>query len=156
VQPCDVELRQSSVKVRTKHAIGRRWVVAVVLVTVAGCARSGNARGSASDLSGVQSSPDAGGSASGLSIGTITGVVRTYGGPLMPNGQMADNGVPTSGITVTATRNGKSITAMITGPAGSYSLGLPPGTYVVTGCSNATVVVASGQVVHQDLQCDVP
>jgi hypothetical protein len=137
-------------------------VVGVAVLAVAGCARSGGASGSASDLSGVQSSPVANPSASRLrvggvgGVGTITGVVRTYGGPLMPNGQMAANGVPSSGITVTATKNGKPIAAMITGPAGSYSFGLPPGTYVVKGCNDATVMVVDGRVVHQDLRCDVP
>jgi hypothetical protein len=148
-------MKVSGTKVSVRRCLAA--VAVLMLGVVGGCARSsGTVSGSASDLSGVQSSPVAGPSASQLSVGNITGVVRMYGGPLMPNGQMAANGEPGSGITVTATRNGKTIASMITGPAGSYSFGLPPGTYVVKGCNEATVVVVAGRMVHQDLRCDVP
>jgi hypothetical protein len=125
-------------KVGAVHLSVRKWLAALVLLGVAGCARSGGGSGSASAL------------------GTVTGVVRTYGGPLMSNGQMAANGVPSSGITVTATKNGETVASAVTGPAGSFSFGLTPGTYVVKGCNDATVVIVGGQVVHQDLRCDVP
>jgi hypothetical protein len=116
----------------------RRLWAAVVLLGVAGCAHSSNGSGSASAL------------------GTVTGVVRTYGGPLMPNGKMAADGSPTSGVTVTATQAGKTVASTVTGADGGYRFALPPGSYVVTGCSNATVVASAGLVVHQDLRCDVP
>jgi hypothetical protein len=143
-------------KMIVMHASGRRWLAAVVLLSLAGCARSGGASGSASDLSGVQSSAVASPSASvaGMDDGNVTGVVRTYGGPLMPNGQMADDGAPGVGVTVTAAQNGDAVALVVTGSDGSYTFSLPPGTYVVKGCSNATVVVVEGQVVHQDLRCD--
>jgi hypothetical protein len=158
VQPWRADQRQTPMKVRAMHASGRRWLAAVVLVTVAGCARAGGVSGSASDLSGVQSSPVATPSASVSSVGngSVTGVVRTYGGPLMPNGQMADDGALGVGVTVTAAQSGNAVALVVTGSDGSYSFSLPPGTYVVKGCSSATVVVVEGQVVHQDLRCDYP
>jgi hypothetical protein len=137
---------------------GRRWAGAVVIVSaVAGCARSGGgATGAASDLSGVKVSQIASSSASGLMVGTVTGVVRTYGGPLLPDGKMADDGSPGSGVKVTAAQNGKTVASTVTGADGSYRFSLAPGSYVVTGCSNATVVAVAGLVVHQDLRCDFP
>ena len=159
VQPRDGDLRQTPMTVSgTKVSVRRCLAAGAVLIlgVVGGCARPGETAGrSASDLSGVKTSPVASPSASPLSVGNITGVVRMYGGPLMPDGQMADDGNPGSGFTVTATRSGKTVASMITGSAGSYSFGLPPGTYVVKGCNDATVVVVDGRVAHQDLRCDV-
>jgi len=116
----------------------RKWLATGVLLSLAACARSGDARGSASAL------------------GTVTGVVRTYGGPLMPNGKMAADGSPTSGVTVTASQVGKKVASTVTGSDGGYRFNLAPGSYVVTGCSSATIVISAGLVVHQDLRCDVP
>jgi carboxypeptidase family protein len=145
------------------NASGRRVTAIVIAFAAVGCASQGSGAGaSVSDLSGVHVSQVASSSASGLSVGpkvgtgTVTGVVRTYGGPMMPNGQMADDGNPTSGITVTATRNGTTVASMVTGSDGSYRFTLPPGSYAMKGCSDATVTIAAGQVVHQDLRCDVP
>jgi hypothetical protein len=140
------------------NASGRRWVgVVVVLATLVSCARSGGSAGSpASDLNGVKASQVANSPASGLMVGTVTGVVRTYGGPLMPNGKMAADGNPSSGVPVTASHNGKTVASMVTGANGGYRFMLAPGSYVLTGCSAATVVVEAGVVVHQDLRCDVP
>jgi hypothetical protein len=137
-------------------ASGRRWVAAIAIVfAAAGCASQGSGTGaSASDLSGVHVSPVASSSASGL--GTITGVARTYGGPMMSNGQIADNGNPWSGVTLTAIQNGRVVSSVVTGSDGGYRFTLQPGTYVVKGCADATIVVAAGQVVHQDISCPVP
>lgn len=74
----------------------------------------------------------------------------------MPDGKMADDGNPTSGVTVTATQDGKTVASTVTGTDGSYRFTLPSGSYVLTGCSNATVVASAGLLVHQDLRCDVP
>jgi hypothetical protein len=79
-----------------------------------------------------------------------------YGGPLMPNGQMADDGNPGSGITLMATQNGQEVASMVTGSDGGYRFTLPPGSYVVTGCADATIVVIGGQVDQQDITCPIP
>jgi hypothetical protein len=151
------------VKVSAKDASVRRWLTAAVLLTIAvlaGCARSGgNASGSASGLSGVKISPVASPSASALSVGTVgtvTGVARMDGGPMMPDGKMADDGNPGSGITLTATQNGRPLASMVTGSDGRYRFTLAPGSYVVTGCADATIVVVAGQVDHQDIGCPIP
>jgi len=140
------------------NASGRRWVTVIAIpFAVAGCASQGSGAGaSVSSLSGVHVSQVASSSASGMGVGTITGVARTYGGPMMSNGQMADNGNPWSGLTLTATQNGRVIASVVTGSDGSYRFALPPGTYVVKGCADATIAVAAGQVVHQDISCPVP
>jgi hypothetical protein len=78
-----------------------------------------------------------------------------YGGPFV-NGKMADDGNPGPGITLTATQNGRSIASTVTGADGSYRFTLAPGSYVVTGCADATVVVVAGQVAHQDISCPIP
>ncbi|HTC70400.1 MAG TPA: hypothetical protein VK662_12590 [Acidothermaceae bacterium] len=136
---------------------GRRRVSAIAIVfAVAGCASAGGAGASVSDLSGVHASQVASTSASRMSVGTITGVARTYGGPMMSNGQMADNGNPWSGLTLTATQNGRVVASAVTGSDGSYTFALRPGTYVVKGCADATIVVVAGQLVHQDISCPVP
>jgi len=141
------------------NASGRRWVGAVVmLAAVAGCARTGGRVGrSASDLSGVRLSQVASPSASRLSVvsGTVTGVARMYGGPLL-NGKMAEDGNPGPGITLTATQNGISVASVVTGADGGYRFTLTPGSYVVTGCADLTVVVLAGQVNHQDIGCPIP
>ena len=142
------------------NASGRRGAGAVViLASIAGCAQSGRSAGaSASDLRGVTLSQAASSSASrlGVGTGTVSGVARTYGGPLMSNGQMADDGNPWSGLTLTATENGRPVASTVTGTHGEYLFTLAPGTYVVTGCAEATVVVVAGQVEHQDISCPVP
>jgi hypothetical protein len=140
------------------NASGRRWVAVAVLLAGAGCARPGDgAAGSASDLSGVRASPVASSSASGRGdgTGTVTGVARMYGGPFV-NGKMADDGNPGSGITLTATQNGRPVVSTVTGTDGEYLFTLAPGSYVVTGCAGVTVVVVTDQVNHQDIGCPIP
>jgi hypothetical protein len=139
-------------------ASGRRWVAAIAIAfAVAGCASAGDGAGAAvSDLSGVRVSQSASSSAYGMNVGTITGVARTYGGSMMSNGQMADNGNPWSGVTLTATLNGKVVASVVTGSDGGYTFTLQPGTYVVKGCADATIVVVAGHTVHQDISCPVP
>jgi hypothetical protein len=129
----------------------RKWLaLAVTLGALAGCAsRSTDASNSASDLSGVVAS-------TAPADGTVTGVARMYGGPMMPDGKMADDGNPGSGVTLTATQNGRPVASMVTGSDGGYRFTLAPGSYVVTGCADATIVVVAGQVDHQDIGCPIP
>ncbi len=145
------------------NAFGRRWVGAVVmLAAVAGCARAGGGvGGSASALSGVTASHLASSSATPHSggtggTGTVTGVAREWGGPLLPNGHMAAEGTPVLGLPLVATQNDRPIATTVTGSDGSFRFTLPPGSYVVTGCADLTVVVVAGQVNHQDISCPIP
>jgi hypothetical protein len=111
---------------------GRRLLAAAVLVALAGCARHS------------------------VGMGTVTGVARVYGGPPKANGQMAVDGSPGVGTTLTATQNGRPVASVVTGADGSYSFTLAPGSYVVTGCAYVTVVVVARQIVHQDIGCPIP
>jgi hypothetical protein len=79
-----------------------------------------------------------------------------YGGPPMPDGKMADDGNPGSGITLTATQNGRPVASVVTGTDGTYSFTLASGSYVVTGCADQTVVVTAGHIDHQDIGCPIP
>jgi hypothetical protein len=69
---------------------------------------------------------------------------------------MAVDGSPGIGTTLTATQNGRPVASVVTGNDGSYRFTLAPGSYVVTGCADATVVVVAGQVAHQDISCPIP
>jgi hypothetical protein len=86
----------------------------------------------------------------------LTGVARMYGGPATSAGVMALNGDPGQGITVTATQDGRTVAAMLTGADGRFTLAVPPGTYVLTGCVEATVVVGPGPETTHDVECQVP
>ena len=128
----------------------RRSLALVVTVgALAGCgSRSTDAGNAASDRSGVVASTAA-------ATGTVTGVARMYGGPLL-NGKMAEDGNPGPGITLMATQNGTPAASVVTGADGGYRFTLAAGSYVVTGCADLTVVVVAGQVTHQDISCPIP
>jgi hypothetical protein len=137
-----------------------RWPAAVVLLTLAaGCAsQSAEAGDSASNHSGVQVSPVGSSSASppNASTGTLAGVAREWGGPLLPNGHMALEGTPAFDVPLTAAQNDRPVASTVTGSDGGYRFTLAPGSYVVTGCVGVTVVVVAAQVAHQDITCPVP
>ncbi|HEY5050651.1 MAG TPA: hypothetical protein VII50_07095 [Acidothermaceae bacterium] len=110
---------------------GRQLLAVALLVTLAGCTRHGS------------------------QLGTVTGVARMYGGPLV-HGKMADDGNPGPGITLTATHNGRPVASVVTGADGSYRFTLAAGSYVVTGCAGITVVVTAGHIDQQDIGCPIP
>jgi hypothetical protein len=56
---------------------------------------------------------------------------------------------------VTATGNGQLVASTVIGGDGSYSFTLVPGSYVIPGCANATVLVRAGQIDHQDIGCPI-
>ena len=90
---------------------------------------------------------------------TVSGTVRIYGGPMMPNGKMAANGNPMQAVApVVVKKAGLVLKRSTTTAQGRFSLSLPAGTYVISaGCSQpATVVLRAGENVTRDLACDVP
>ena len=90
---------------------------------------------------------------------TVSGTVRIYGGPMLPNGKMAANGNPMQAVApVVVKQAGRVLTRSSTTAQGHYRLSLPAGTYVISaGCSQpATVVLGAGETLTRDLQCDVP
>ena len=69
---------------------------------------------------------------------------------------MAVDGDPDVGTTLTATQNGRPVAFVTTGADGSYRFTLAPGTYVVSGCADVTVVLVAAEVDHQDVGCPIP
>ena len=132
----------------------QKWLAAAVtVVALAGCAsRSTPAVNSASDRRGIGSEP----APTAGADGTVTGVARVYGGPMMSNGSMAANGNPGQGIKVTAVRQEKVVASTVTGADGGFHFSLPPGSYVIRGCDDVTIAVATGAVTQADLSCQVP
>ena len=145
LQPGECDRRQNSMKVRAGS-----WLPVLVIVgALTACAsRSTDAGTAASDRSGVVSTAAA--------DGTVTGVARLYGGPPLLNGHMAADGNPYFGLPLTATQNGQPIASTVTGSDGGYRFTLAPGSYVITGCADAAVVVVAGQIARQDITCPVP
>ena len=106
------------------------------------------------------SGPAPAGASAGLptvaTAGTVSGRVLQYGGPLMPDGRQALNGAPAPGVIVAATQGGEVVAQTTAGPDGGYSLVLAPGTYTITGCDPADVVVTAAATTSADLSCQVP
>jgi len=133
-----------------KVSVRRSLAALVTLGALAGCgSRSTDAGNSASGRSGVVASTAA-------ATGTVTGVARVYGGPMMPDGHMAANGSPGQGISVTAVRQGKVVASMVTGADGVFRFSLPPGSYAIRGCDEVAITVAAGSSIRADLSCQVP
>jgi hypothetical protein len=92
----------------------------------------------------------------GSAMVTLTGIARMYGGPATSAGSMALNGDPGQGIAVAATQDGRIVASMVTGADGRFTLTLAPGTYLLTGCAETTVVVGPAPVTMHDVDCPVP
>lgn len=92
--------------------------------------------------------------------GTISGLVRVYGGPATVVGgkvTMALNGSPSAGQTVTASRGGKIVATTTTDKNGRFSLTVRPGDYTVTACApGVNTAVRTEQTTHVELTCAVP
>jgi hypothetical protein len=118
------------------RSVGVGSVIAVA-VLLSGCASASTSSGTARD-------------------GTLTGRALNYGGPLLPNGSMAANGVPAGGMKVAVASKGRQVATATTGPDGTFTFILPAGAYVLSGCEKANVsVTAGGHTVH-DITCAVP
>ena len=115
----------------------------VLAMALGGCA------GSAGVATSVSPSP---------ALATVSGTVRIYGGPMLPNGKMAANGNPMQAVApVVVKQSGQVVKRSSTNSQGHYSLSLPAGTYVISaGCSQPATVLGAGETVTRDLQCDVP
>jgi hypothetical protein len=107
-------------------------------------------------LVGCGSSTSSTGTTSSGTTGTLTGRALNYGGPMMPNGSMAANGVPAGGVKVMVFSGGKQVASAMTGADGTFSFTLPPGNYALSGCQTASVSVTAGTRTTHDLTCAVP
>jgi hypothetical protein len=130
-------------------------------LVLAGCAQPGAGAGtSASGFSGVHSAgvsaTSPGVSASASDTVTLTGIARMYGGPATSAGSMALDGDPGEGITVAALQDGRAVASMQTGADDRFTLAVPPGTYLLTGWVEVTVVVGPAPKTTHDIECPVP
>lgn len=89
--------------------------------------------------------------------GTLTGVVRMFGGPLDPStGRQALNGRPASRWRVTV-RSGTRVVAQVTSdPTGRFTVRLPQGSYQLDCLGPRSVVVIVGQTTTGDCAVAVP
>ena len=105
-----------------------------------------------------QQSPSTSGvpaSSTAATTGTLTGLVRMYGGPMNPQtGKQALNGSPGPDWTVKVLSGTQTVAEAKSDAAGKYRFSLAPGRYTVACGQEPSVVVVAGQTVSVD--CDVP
>jgi len=93
-------------------------------------------------------------SSTGPPTGTLTGMVRMYGGP--PNlqtGKQALNGSPGPDWTVKVLSGAKTAAVVTSDAAGEFRVSLAPGRYTIACGHEPSVTVVAGQTVY--VYCDV-
>ena len=99
--------------------------------------------------SGLPASPTA------ATTGTLTGLVRMYGGPMNPQpGKQALNGSPGPDRTVKVLSDAQTVAAAKSDSAGKFRFALAPGRYTLACGQDPGVTVVAGQTASVD--CDVP
>jgi hypothetical protein len=99
--------------------------------------------------SGAATSP------TGATTGTLTGLVRMYGGPMNPQtGKQALNGSPGRDWPVTVLSGGQTVAETTSDADGTFRLTLAPGRYTLACGQEPGVTVVAGHTVSVD--CDVP
>jgi hypothetical protein len=91
-----------------------------------------------------------------IAKGQLSGVARLYGGPIRPDGTMGLDGDPGQDVHVTVSAGGKAVATLVTGVDGTFTFDLPPGRYVVKGCTQFHIVIEAGRTTTHDLTCPVP
>jgi hypothetical protein len=92
---------------------------------------------------------------SSATTGTVTGLVRMYGGPMNPQtGKQALNGSPGADWTVKVLRGAQTVAEARSDAAGSFRFSLAPGRYTLACGQEPSVTVVAGQTLSVD--CDVP
>ena len=94
-------------------------------------------------------------STTAAATGTLTGLVRMYGGPMNPQtGKQALNGSPGRDWPVKVMSGAQTVAKAKSDSAGKFRFALPPGRYRLACGHEPSVVVVAGQTVSVD--CDVP
>ena len=94
-------------------------------------------------------------SSTAATTGTLTGLVRMYGGPMNPqNGKQALNGSPGPDWTVRVLSGSQTVAEAKSDAAGKFRFSLTPGRYTLACGQEPSVIVVAGQTVSVD--CDVP
>ena len=105
-----------------------------------------------------QQSPSTNGvsaSSTAATTGTLSGLVRMYGGPMNPQtGKQALNGSPGPDWTVKVLSGSQTVAEAKSDAAGKFRFSLAPGRYTLACGQEPSVVVVAGQTVSVD--CDVP
>jgi hypothetical protein len=94
-------------------------------------------------------------SSTAATTGTLTGLVRMYGGPMNPQtGKQALNGFPGPDWTVKVLSGAQTVAEAKSDAAGKFRFSLAPGRYTLACGQEPSVTVVAGQTVSVD--CDVP
>ena len=94
-------------------------------------------------------------SSTAATTGTLTGVVRMYGGPMNPQtGKQSLNGSPGPDWTVTVQSGAQTVAEARSDAAGTFRVTLAPGRYTLACGQEPIVTVVAGHTVSVD--CDVP
>ena len=89
------------------------------------------------------------------STGTLTGLVRMYGGPAnLQTGKQALNGSPGPDWTVKVLSGSQTVAEGKSDAAGKFRFSLAPGRYTLACGQEPSVVVVAGETVS--VYCDVP
>ncbi len=89
--------------------------------------------------------------------GTLTGLVRMYGGPMNPKtGKQALNGSPGSDWPVKVLLGAKTVAERKSDSAGRFRFLLAPGRYTLACGQQSNVVVVAGKTVSVDCKVRVP
>ncbi len=89
--------------------------------------------------------------------GTLTGLVRMYGGPMNPKtGKQALNGSAGSGWPVKVLSGGHTVAEGKSDATGKFRFRLVPGRYTLECGRESKVVVLAGQTVSVDCKVPVP
>jgi len=94
-------------------------------------------------------------SSTAAATGTLTGLVRMYGGPANPKtGRQALNGSPGPDWTVEVLSGSQTVADGKSDAAGKFRFSLAPGRYTLACGQEPSVVVVAGQTAS--VYCDVP
>jgi hypothetical protein len=95
-------------------------------------------------------------SSSGGELIELTVQVGLFGGPMRPDGTMAEVNAPAQGIAVTVTGAGSVIVRRTTGPDGTAVFHVAPGRWTVSSTCGNPQTLDVPQSVVASVQCDVP
>ena len=124
----------------------RTMAAGALLLGLAACSAHGAATGAGQTSSGASAT-----------TGTVTGVVRMYGGPMNPKtGKQTLNGSPGANWPVTVLAHGRSVAVDTSDAAGRFRFHLAPGSYTLACAPERHVVITAGQTVSVDCDVAVP
>jgi len=129
--------------VRQRAAVFPGSLAIALAIALAGCSPAGSVPRSTS------------GATEPARTGTLSGIVRLWGGPLNPQTmKQALNGAPGPGWTVTVRQAGRRVASATSDPHGRFRVRLAPGTYTLDCSALRAVRVWPGTTTA--VVCNVP